>query len=151
MLQIKLFLLYQSVTSTNIYVVFTWTDTGAGDAPLLNHLLVPSNIAIGDNTEILCTIKRGSSPFEFKWLHNGHEVQTHSKYKTSSSQTSSHIFIGAIQASDIGNFTCVATNAYGEDSKTENVFMEGMGIFLVFRNAVTIYTCNFWGYKIPYR
>lgn len=95
------------------------------EAPVLNPLLVPPNIAIGDNAEIYCTIKRGSPPIEFKWLRNGKDVQAYSKYKISSTKTSSHFSIGKIQASDIGNFTCVARNAFGEDSKTENVFMEG--------------------------
>lgn len=98
----------------------------ANDSPVLNPLTVPPNIAIGDNTEIFCTIKRGSPPIEFQWLHNGQLVQSHSKYKILTTKTSSHFSIGEIQASDIGNFTCVAKNAYGMDSKTENVFMEGM-------------------------
>lgn len=111
-------------------LTFSFAEVLARDAPVLNSLLVPTNIAIGDNTEILCTIKRGTLPFDFRWLHNGKDVEKHPKYKTSSTQTSSHIIIGAIQASDIGNFTCVARNSFGEDSKTENVYMEGKGFFL---------------------
>lgn len=101
------------------------TANAAGDSPVLNPLLVPPNIAIGDNTEILCTIKRGSQPVDFQWLHNGRQVQSHHKYKISSSQTSSHLYIGQIEPEDIGNFTCIIRNAYGEDSKTESVYMEG--------------------------
>lgn len=102
------------------------TDAFASDAPVLNPLLVPPNISIGDITAITCTIKRGSRPVNFKWLHNGQEVRMHSKYKITSSDATSQFFIGEIQASDIGNFTCIASNAYGTDSKTESVFMEGM-------------------------
>lgn len=97
----------------------------AGDAPVLNPLLVPPNIAIGDNTVILCSTKRGSSPMDISWLHNGKNVEKHTKYKISTMSTSSQISIGPIQAVDIGNFTCVAKNAFGEDSRTETVFMEG--------------------------
>lgn len=100
----------------------------AGDPPILNPLIVPPNIAIGDNTEIFCSIKRGSPPFHFRWLHNGKEIQpSHLKYRVSSSKTSSHFHIGEIQAEDIGNFTCVVYNESGEDSKTEVVSMEGEG------------------------
>lgn len=62
---------------------------------------------------------------EFKWLHSNKEIQSHAKYKITTFKTSSRFYIGEIQASDIGNFTCVASNAFGADSKTENVFMEG--------------------------
>lgn len=62
---------------------------------------------------------------QFKWMHNGNDIHSHSKYKISSSAASSQFFIGEIEASDIGNFTCIASNAYGSDSKTEVVFMEG--------------------------
>lgn len=97
----------------------------AGDAPVLNPLMVPPNIAVGDNTEIYCTIKRGSEPLRFKWLHNGVLVESHPKYKVMSTKTNSLFSIGKIQATDIGNFTCVAENDFGTDSKTENVYMEG--------------------------
>lgn len=108
-----------------IFIIFLKSGILASDSPVLNPLFVPPNIAIGDITEIVCTIKKGTMPIEFKWLHNGKDVQAHSKYKVTSSKTSSHFYIGEIQASDIGNFTCIASNAFGADSKTENVFMEG--------------------------
>lgn len=104
------------------------SDAFASDAPVLNPLSVPPNIAIGDITAITCTIKRGSRPVNFKWLHNGQEMRIDSKYKITSSDATSQFFIGEIQASDIGNFTCIASNAYGTHSKTENVFMEGMAL-----------------------
>lgn len=103
----------------------------ANDSPVLNPLFVPPNIAIGDITEISCTIKKGSMPIDFKWLHNGKDIQSHSKYKVTSIKTSSHFYIGEIQASDIGNFTCIASNAFGTDSKTESVFMEGTFTFIL--------------------
>ena len=63
---------------------------------------------------------------EFTWMHNGKEISSHSKYKITTSDTNSHFFIGKIQASDIGNFTCTVKNAFGTDSKTESLFMEGI-------------------------
>lgn len=92
---------------------------------MLNSIFVPRNIAIGDITEISCSIKRGSLPVQFKWLHNGKEVHSHPRYKITTSEASSQFFIGKIQASDIGNFTCMASNSFGSDSVTESVFMEG--------------------------
>lgn len=97
----------------------------ANDAPVLNTLFIPRNLAIGDITEIICTIKRGTLPVEFTWMHNGQEINSHSKYKITNSNRNSIFLIGPIQASDIGNFTCTVKNAYGVDSKTESLLMEG--------------------------
>lgn len=97
----------------------------ANDAPVLNTLFIPRNLAIGDITEIICTIKRGTLPVEFTWMHNGQEINSHPKYKITNSNRNSIFLIGAIQASDIGNFTCIVKNAYGSDSKTESLLMDG--------------------------
>lgn len=88
-------------------------------------MFIPPNLAIGDMTELTCTIKRGSLPIKFKWYHNGHLVSDHQKYKISNSQISSQFLIGKVIATDIGNYTCSASNMYGEDSKTESVIIEG--------------------------
>ncbi|GFS39582.1 titin [Trichonephila inaurata madagascariensis] len=97
----------------------------AEDKPVLNPLVTPPNLAIGDITELSCTMKRGSLPISFKWFHNDVEIRVHHKYKISSTKTSSHLSLGEIQAADIGNYTCKAINAYGYDSKIESVIIEG--------------------------
>ncbi|PRD37680.1 UNVERIFIED_CONTAM: Titin [Trichonephila clavipes] len=97
----------------------------AEDKPVLNPLVTPPNLAIGDITELSCTMKRGSLPISFKWFHNDVEIRVHHKYKISNTKTSSHLSLGEIQAVDIGNYTCKAINAYGYDSKTESVVIEG--------------------------
>lgn len=87
--------------------------------------MVPPNPSIGDSIEVLCTIKRGSLPVEFSWLHNGHIISEDRKQKVTINDRSSHFSIGNIQPSDIGNYTCVAGNRYGKDSKTASVIIEG--------------------------
>ncbi|GIY51862.1 titin [Caerostris darwini] len=96
----------------------------ADDPPVLNPLVTPPNLALGDITELFCTMKRGSLPITFKWLHDGTEIHSHHKYRITNSKTSSHLYLGEIQASDIGNYTCKAINAFGHDSKTESVVIE---------------------------
>lgn len=88
-------------------------------------MFIPPNLAIGDMTELSCTIKRGSLPITFKWFHNQQIVSDHQKYKISNTQISSQFLIGKVMASDIGNYTCKASNIFGEDSKTESVIIEG--------------------------
>lgn len=111
-------------------------------------MLVPANIEAGDVTEILCIIKRGTPPITFKWLHNGREINSHTKYKISTTKTSSHLHIGEIVAADIGNFTCAASNSYGTDTKTESVSMEGN--FFFFTICKIIWNFKNTKYKIKF-
>ncbi|KAF8764132.1 Down syndrome cell adhesion molecule like protein [Argiope bruennichi] len=94
------------------------------DPPILYPLMVPSNPSIGDNAEMLCSLKRGSLPITFKWLYNNQDMTLTSKYKISSTDKSSHFSIGNIQPNDIGNYTCVATNNAGVDRKVASIIME---------------------------
>lgn len=98
---------------------------GVKEAPILNPILIPSNLAIGDMLELPCTIKRGKLPISFKWFYNNRQVTDHDKYKVSSSQIGSQLLIGEILPLDIGNYTCQATNSYGDDSKVVSVLIEG--------------------------
>ncbi|GBM66125.1 Titin [Araneus ventricosus] len=98
---------------------------GSGETPVLSPMFIPPNLAIGDMTELSCTVKRGSLPITFEWYHNDRLIKDHQKYKISSSQISSHFLIGKVSGSDIGNYTCKASNAFGDDSKTESVLIEG--------------------------
>lgn len=75
---------------------------------------------------------------EFKWMHDGKEVHSHQKYKITNGETNSYFSIGKIQAFDIGNYTCKAINAYGQDSKTDSVIIEGEINF----DSVKIPFCN---------
>ncbi|KAF8764129.1 Titin like protein [Argiope bruennichi] len=95
------------------------------EEPVLNPLIIPPNLSLGDNTELLCTLKRGSLPFTFKWLHNGIDVTEKKKNNIGMSKMSTLLSIGKIQASDIGNYTCVVTNRLGEDRKSIQVLIEG--------------------------
>lgn len=115
----------------------------------MKPLLVPANIEVGDITEIFCAIKRGNAPIEFKWLHNGKEIKSHTKYKITTSETSSHFLIGKMQALDIGNFTCIASNAFGMDSKTETVIVEGtFWSIYYFMKIVTLHLSIYFSYLV---
>lgn len=118
---------------------------------MLKPLLVPANLELGDVTEIYCIIKKGSPPVIFKWLHNGKEIISHSKYKINTAETSSRFYMGKIEASDIGNFTCIASNPFGMDSKSEMVSMEGgFIVYKRFKNRFKVCVFYFLNYFYLY-
>lgn len=103
----------------------------ADEKPVLNPMFVPPNLAIGDNIELSCIVKRGSYPVQIEWMHNFKKVTALQKYKVTLSESSSHLSIGKIQANDIGNYTCVASNRFGTDRETVVLTIEGK-LFLSF-------------------
>ncbi|XP_035214085.1 Down syndrome cell adhesion molecule-like protein 1 homolog, partial [Stegodyphus dumicola] len=94
------------------------------ESPVLYPLMVPSNPTLGDDTDILCKLRRGTEPVKFQWFHDGKEISSDRKSKITTSERRSVFSMGNIEVTDIGNYTCVATNAYGRDSKTESVLIE---------------------------
>ncbi|XP_071034672.1 cell adhesion molecule Dscam1 isoform X7 [Parasteatoda tepidariorum] len=94
------------------------------EAPFLNPMVIPPNLALGDMAELSCTIKRGSLPIKFEWFHNYNKVSENQNYKISSSKIGSQFLIEEIKAVDIGNYTCKASNLFGEDQKNEAVMIE---------------------------
>ncbi|GIY73271.1 titin [Caerostris extrusa] len=115
-----------SKMSTNLLIgKIQASDIGfAEEPPVLNPMYVPSNLAIGDNIEIFCIVKRGSYPVQIEWFHNDKKVTSIQKYKITNSESSSHLSIGKIQPDDIGNYTCIAKNRFGQDSNTVILIIE---------------------------
>lgn len=99
--------------------------------------MVPSNPTLGDDTDILCKLRRGTRPIKFEWFHNEKQISVNSKSKVTTTERRSVFSMGNIQVTDIGNYTCVASNAFGRDSKTESVLIEGAYIL----NCVFSFMC----------
>lgn len=90
----------------------------------MNKLFVPSNLALGDILELYCTVKRGEPPLTFRWLYNGRDIAK-SKHLVTTLGSSSHLSIGKIESDDVGNYTCIVSNAVGNSEVTANIVIEG--------------------------
>ncbi|KAH6927546.1 hypothetical protein HPB50_005663 [Hyalomma asiaticum] len=107
------------------------------------HVLIPSNLRRGDTAEIFCSLRRGSLPVAFQWLHNGRPIRPNrvgAAEPTGTSQGSnggsetlwkvehrdrrSELLIENIGARQIGNYTCIASNAAGKTSFTASLLVE---------------------------
>lgn len=97
------------------------------DPPVLYPLMTPSNPSVGDDADIVCKLRRGADPVTFEWLYNGRSIPSHrQKARITTSPRTSLFSIRNIQVDDIGNYTCVASNAHGRDSQTESFLIEGV-------------------------
>ncbi|KAH9380938.1 hypothetical protein HPB48_008401 [Haemaphysalis longicornis] len=103
------------------------------------HVLIPSNLRRGDTAEIFCSLRRGSLPVVFQWLHNGRPIMAdkgagltgnavHADrepfWKVENRDRRSELLIENIGARQIGNYTCIASNAAGKTSFTASLLVE---------------------------
>ncbi|XP_077487144.1 cell adhesion molecule Dscam1-like [Amblyomma americanum] len=91
------------------------------------HVLIPSNLRRGDTAEIFCSLRRGSLPVAFQWLHNGRPITAdgaETLWKVDHRDRRSELLIENIGARQIGNYTCIASNAAGKTSFTASMLVE---------------------------
>ncbi|XP_054921835.1 cell adhesion molecule Dscam1-like isoform X1 [Dermacentor andersoni] len=106
------------------------------------HVLIPSNLRRGDTAEIFCSLRRGSLPVAFQWLHNGRPIRpdtvgaaepsgtslgsnsAEALWKVDHRERRSELLIENIGARQIGNYTCIASNAAGKTSFTASLLVE---------------------------
>ncbi|XP_049273239.1 Down syndrome cell adhesion molecule [Rhipicephalus sanguineus] len=106
------------------------------------HVLIPSNLRRGDTAEIFCSLRRGSLPVAFQWLHNGRPIRpsrvgaaeptgtgqgsnsAEALWKVDHRDRRSELLIENIGARQIGNYTCIASNAAGKTSFTASLLVE---------------------------
>ncbi|XP_064473842.1 cell adhesion molecule Dscam1-like [Ornithodoros turicata] len=96
------------------------------------HVMIPSSLRRGDTAEIFCSLRRGSLPVSFRWLHNGKSIghllaekaSSSSLWKIDHRDRRSELLIEAIGAAHIGNYTCVASNDAGKTSYTASLLVD---------------------------
>ncbi|CAN8018584.1 unnamed protein product [Ixodes persulcatus] len=114
------------------------------------HVLIPSHLRRGDTAEIFCSLRRGSLPVAFRWVHNGRSIgdsddpaaaETAGRgrniaaggspgsgagilWKIDHRDRRSELLIENIGAHQIGNYTCIASNAAGKTSFTASLLVD---------------------------
>ncbi|KAF8764131.1 hypothetical protein HNY73_022245 [Argiope bruennichi] len=115
-----------SFTTLIVAILTVIARVCVAEEPVLNPLLIPPNLSLGDNIELMCTLKRGNLPLTFRWLYNGIDITEKMKKKIGMNQMSTYLSIGKLQASDIGNYTCVVNNKVGEDRVNVQVLIDAI-------------------------
>ncbi|CAN7943610.1 unnamed protein product, partial [Ixodes hexagonus] len=90
---------------------------GAPPFVLPRHEQMPKKVIVH------CAVLEGSEPFKFTWLKDGTTLTNSRRLQVMVSDAMSSLIIADLNAEDIGNYTCVVTNAAGSDSFTSQLLV----------------------------
>ncbi|KAH8030056.1 hypothetical protein HPB51_006488 [Rhipicephalus microplus] len=105
-------------------LAFYGVDVGAAsDPPKVQPFQFPSRPQLGKRLRITCSVTQGDSPLSFAWLKDDVEltasssdgVDDHHPVSLDSGPESSVLVLKRLGVDDIGNYTCVVSNAAGTD------------------------------------
>nr|XP_050031654.1 myopalladin-like [Dermacentor andersoni] len=99
--------------------------------PEIQPFAFSKNSAMGQRASVGCLVISGTGPYQFRWQHNGLPiVNSASKYARTKSEDLATVVIENVGAEDVGNYTCSVSNAFGTDSYTAPLDIEGETRFL---------------------
>uniref|UniRef100_T1KS24 Down syndrome cell adhesion molecule n=1 Tax=Tetranychus urticae TaxID=32264 RepID=T1KS24_TETUR len=91
-------------------------------APKVDQFVLPVDIQMGQRLSISCTVIKGDPPFHIEWLKDGETIREDASSSIAIhhlADYSSTILFKAIKGEHRGNYTCLATNAVGQDSHSQ--------------------------------
>ena len=80
-------------------------------------------LEIGQKLGLSCSVSKGSKPLSFVWLKDGVAL-SQDKYRITNDDDFSHLKVDPVSATDAGNYTCKASNAFGSDSHLSEVHIK---------------------------
>ncbi|EEC18936.1 conserved hypothetical protein, partial [Ixodes scapularis] len=91
--------------------------------PRLQPFSFPRHEQMPKKVIVHCAVLEGSEPFAFSWLKDGNILANSRRLQVKVSEAMSLLTIVDLNAEDIGNYTCVVTNAAGSDSFTSQLLV----------------------------
>ncbi|KAH9364291.1 hypothetical protein HPB48_008471 [Haemaphysalis longicornis] len=89
------------------------------EPPQIQPFAFPKNPPLNSNMVISCNAHIGTEPINFVWFKDGQELPSASKVNAKIiSETVSILTVPRVSPEDVGNYTCKATNRFGEVSFT---------------------------------
>ncbi|XP_072140442.1 cell adhesion molecule DSCAML1-like [Dermacentor andersoni] len=107
--------------------------------PSIRRFSFPPEIALGEEVIVLCSVKTGSpaDSYSITWQKDGRGIVKTDRVSTSSqTKGSATLLIASLEPEDVGNYTCTASNAFGSDSFTAPLVVNGNARsgHVIFRN-----------------
>lgn len=79
----------------------------------------------GDIAQVNCIVKKGDKPLTVRWHFDGLQLFTSKSVQIHQIGRSSILTLDPVRAKHQGRYTCVATNAAGEDSSSTFLRVNG--------------------------
>lgn len=95
------------------------------DRPVIGELLTSSKLAESKKYFLTCHLTSGKPPNEFEWSLNGKRIIPDDKVTINHQEDYSALNIRSMSSEYNGEFTCLVRNAFGEDSRTVSVKLNG--------------------------
>lgn len=110
------------------FLVFCLNEpaTCQDDKPLIHDLLVPSKLVEGQKFYLNCHLNNGKQPITFAWYHSGELVKPSDNVAILNGEESSQLTIKKMHLADSGQYVCQVENAYGSDSKSVDLKLNGV-------------------------
>ncbi|GFS54086.1 down syndrome cell adhesion molecule [Trichonephila clavipes] len=100
-------------------------------APVIDAQYFPDTITAneGERAKIICSVTTGDPPIRFKWLKNGFPFVSAGKVSVQLLDDSSILLFRKVQATDRGQYTCIATNSATSTNMTVQLVVNGLSPF----------------------
>ncbi|XP_064473840.1 cell adhesion molecule Dscam1-like isoform X2 [Ornithodoros turicata] len=123
----------------------------------MHKMYVDSNLNLGDQVDLMCSLRRGSSPVTFSWYHNGKEITAEDKLGSFVEIAGKSILVvDKITREHIGNYTCSVKNPAGTDSYTVKLYVDVKPTWTqepkdtsASTSSTVVIHCNAFGYPPP--
>lgn len=89
----------------------------------LPHLEEP--LYIDDFYQLTCTVLQGDPPFRIQWLFRNKPFVGNENVKTESTKRSSVLSFEAVNADNMGEYICVASNKAGFSNSSTELIVKG--------------------------
>ena len=86
----------------------------------------PPDPEAGTDISVSCTAYKGAKPISYTWYHNGNALNPGLGVEIESTRNALNLAFISATTKNNGNYTCIAKNAYGSDSYSANLNIQGI-------------------------
>lgn len=104
----------------------------SGTPPKIQPFSISDHLTEGSETKIGCMVTKGDGPLQFKWYKDQSEIKNDSEFEINSLKEVSFLTVKRLSGYNSGNITCHVQNAYGRDSYSVVLVVEGTYKMFVF-------------------
>ncbi|XP_022837206.1 Down syndrome cell adhesion molecule-like protein Dscam2 [Spodoptera litura] len=94
------------------------------EAPVLDDLLLGTNLQEGQIVNIYCNVRTGDLPIHFEWLKDGKRISSNLKVVERNSELFSALVIKKVSLEHCGTYTCVASNHVAKVNRSTELYIK---------------------------